>query len=192
MGEPSDLDEGKSNAEKSQKPPAKAKTNSGMSPPAISKPTAAISEEKIVVYAVVVDDEPANRDFLVRLLEQAKFTVEGAVSGKQTLEIAERLGEQVKLVMVDQVLPDIKGIELLRTLRKKLPDAKLVMATMHDELNMMREAFGAGCTAFLVKPHGFMELFKRVQNVTEDTDCLDDLDGLIFDQLGPRPWRYGK
>jgi DNA-binding NarL/FixJ family response regulator len=66
------------------------------------------------------------------------------------------------------------------------------MATMHDERTMMREAFEAGCSAFLVKPHGFMELFKRVQNVVKDPSCLEKLHGLIFDQYGPRPWRAGE
>ena len=40
-----------------------------------------------------------------------------------------------------------------------------------------------------VKPHGFMEFFKRIQNVKNDPTVLDELDQLIFDQYGPRKWR---
>lgn len=144
------------------------------------------------LYALVIDDEPANRDFLMRLLQQAKFEVRGGFTARMALEAADELGDQIKLVMIDHVLPDRKGTDLLETLRQKLPHAKLVMATMHDEPSMIHEAFTAGCAAFLVKPHGFMELFRRVQNVANDIACLDSLEGLVFDQYGPRPWRSGE
>ncbi|MBI5931739.1 MAG: response regulator [Chloroflexi bacterium] len=139
--------------------------------------------------ALVIDDELANRDFLMRLLQQAKFEVQGAALGSKALEIVAELGNNIKLIMLDHQLPDQSGAELLVALRPLLPEAKIVMATMHDEPGMMHKAFAAGCNAFLVKPHGFMELFKLVQGVTTDPTCLQKLDGLIFDLHGPRRYR---
>ncbi len=139
--------------------------------------------------ALVIDDELANRDFLMRLLQQAKFEVQGAALGTKALEIVGQLGDNIKLIMLDHQLPDQSGVELLAALRPLLPEARIVMATMHDEPGMMHKAFAAGCNAFLVKPHGFMELFKLVQGVTADPTCLQKLDGLIFDLHGPRRYR---
>lgn len=144
------------------------------------------------IYALVVDDEPANRDFLMRLLEQATFEVFGAFNAKQAMEFVEREGDKIKLAMIDHVLPDSKGTDLVQKIHEKLPNTTIVMATMHDERAMMREAFDSGCAAFLVKPHGFMELFKRVQGIQQDISRLEKLHGLIFDQYGPRPWRAGE
>lgn len=143
------------------------------------------------IFALVIDDEPNNQDFLVRLLQQAKLDVKGASNAKEALAVADDLQDKLKLVMVDYKLPDQSGIELIRALRERLPKAKLVMATMFDDRSKMRDAFAAGCSAFLVKPHGFMELFRMVQPAVGDPSIFDQLDNLIFDQYGKRTWRGG-
>ncbi len=140
-------------------------------------------------YALVVDDNFANRDFFVRLLQQAQLDVRSADTGKKAIEIVKELGDDIVLIMLDHRLPDQSGLSVLKTIRQELPEVKIMMATMHDERSMMREAFDCGCTGFMVKPHGFMELFKRIQNVHADPTVLDGLDKLIFDQHGPREWR---
>lgn len=136
-------------------------------------------------YAVVVDDEFANRDFLVRLLEQADFKVTGASSGASAL-LAAKAVPKLALALVDWELPDSTGVEIVRKLREENPEATLIMATMHDDRAMMTEAFRAGCDVFLVKPHGFMELFRRLKEADNDTSLLKRI---IIDQYGPRPYR---
>lgn len=162
-------------------------------PKAATEKTAAVQAKSTltssIIYALVIDDEHANRDFLMRLLQQAKFETKGAALGSKALEIVGELGDSIRLIMLDHQLPDQSGMELLAALRPLLPEARIVMATMHDEPGMMHKAFAGGCNAFLVKPHGFMELFKLVQGVTVDPSCLHKLDGLIFDLHGPRRYR---
>jgi CheY-like chemotaxis protein len=139
-----------------------------------------------VRLALVVDDEPANRDFLVRLLQQAKLEVRGASSASEALKIAADV-EQMSLIVIDNKLPDMDGVELLSQLHQRYPGARLVMATMLDERSLMAKAFDNGCDVFLVKPHGFMELFRRIQMSPESGE--DPLERLIIDQYGPRPYR---
>ena len=139
--------------------------------------------------ALVVDDEFANRDFMVRLLQQTKLEVHSAGTAKKAMELVDELGQAIVLVMLDHKLPDKTGMELLQEMREKLPEAKILMATMHDERSMMREAFAEGCTGFMVKPHGFMELYKVIKDVTENKEVLEELNQLIFDQHGTRRWR---
>jgi DNA-binding response OmpR family regulator len=139
--------------------------------------------------ALVVDDEFANRDFFVRLLQQANLDVYGASSGLKAKKILNEHGSDIVLVMLDQRLPDTSGMELLKEIRGQIPHAKIMMATMHDERSMIREAFREGCNGFMVKPHGFMELFKRIQNVSNDCRVLDELDQLIFDRHGVRNFK---
>lgn len=136
-------------------------------------------------YAVVIDDEPANCDFLVRLLQQADFKVTGAGTGEEALRVARAVPE-LALALVDMELPDSSGLDLIRTLRAENPDALLIMATMHDDRSLMADAFKAGCDVFLVKPHGFMELYRRLKEVDSNTSCLRRL---IIDQYGPRAYR---
>lgn len=133
--------------------------------------------------ALVIDDEPANRDFLMRLLEQTKMQVLGASSATEALKIAKET-KCITLIAVDNKLPDMDGIELLCQLSAQHPEARMVMATMLDERELMAKAFENGCDVFLVKPHGFMELFRRLMAANDDT-----LQHLIIDQFGPRPYR---
>lgn len=133
--------------------------------------------------ALVVDDAPANRDFLERLLGGAKFKVIGAGSGQKALEAIAGV-QEITLAVVDMKLPDMTGLQLISQLRRRFPDACLVIATMLDDRDMMEEAFREGCHIFLVKPHGFMELFHRLTN--DDICAIRDGPRLVIDQYGPR------
>jgi two-component system cell cycle response regulator CtrA len=137
---------------------------------------------------IVVDDEPANRDFIVRLLQTAKLEVYGSGTGAEALEMAHKLPE-LKLALIDHELPDVHGIDLVRQVRALHPDAVLVMATMHDVRDIIDQAFEAGVDVFLVKPHGFMELYRRV---LERQPEAANLRRLIIDQYGPRPYKGPK
>jgi CheY-like chemotaxis protein len=133
--------------------------------------------------ALVVDDTPANRDFLERLLALATFSVRGASSGEAALSIAAGL-DKLALAVIDMKLPDMDGLKLTCDLRAKFPDVCIVVATMYDERSLMEEAFSKGCDVFLVKPNGFMELFQRL--MTRDLKQMRER--LVIDQYGPRPY----
>lgn len=135
--------------------------------------------------AIVVDDNSANRDFLERLMVSAGFDVEGASTGKETLDIAEQHSE-LKLALVDMELPDMNGIQLTAALRARFPDAYIIVATMHDDFSLIEAVFSKGGNVFLVKPHGFMELYKRL--VSTDLAVLRTSPCMVIDQYGPRPF----
>jgi len=138
-----------------------------------------------VKYAIVADDELANREFMVRLIQMAGFEVHGAERGAQALAFAEA-AQALTLALVDHQLPDARGVEIIPKLRAMHPESLLVMATMHDHRELIDEAFSIGTDIFLVKPHGFMELFRRLQ---EAEGNYESLRRLIIDQYGPRPYR---
>ncbi|HEX2908419.1 MAG TPA: response regulator [Phototrophicaceae bacterium] len=136
--------------------------------------------------ALVVDDAPANRDFLERLLTGAKFRVIGAGSGSQALAAVTDM-QDLALAVVDMKLPDMTGLQLVAELRQRFPKACLIIATMLDERHMMEAAFQHGCNVFLVKPHGFMELFQRL--IKSDVSDMRDGPYLVIDQYGPRVFK---
>jgi CheY-like chemotaxis protein len=136
-------------------------------------------------YALIVDDTPANRDFLERLISHAGYQVLGVPSGSAALEQVTTF-TQLDLALVDMQLPDMNGLRLTADLRERFPQAYLVIATMYDDRSMMQSAFARGCNVFLVKPHGFMELFKRL--TTMDMNQLREGPFLLIDQYGPRPF----
>ena len=137
--------------------------------------------------AIVIDDNPANRDFLERLITQAVFDVQGASSGKAAISIIESL-DHLELALVDMELPDINGLQLTQRIRERFPHAYIVVATMHDERTLMEKTFAKGGNCFLVKPHGFMELFKRLTTI--DTSELINAGDIVIDQYGPRKFTF--
>jgi DNA-binding response OmpR family regulator len=141
-----------------------------------------------LVRTLVVDDEFANRDFIVRLFQTAKLDVYGAASGSEGIDIARRF-TSLQFAFIDHELPDAKGIDIIRQLREIHREAILVMATVHDHREVIDQAFAAGADIFLVKPHGFMELYRRV--LERQPNCAN-LRELIIDQYGPRPYRGPK
>lgn len=137
--------------------------------------------------ALVVDDTPANLDFLVRLLTQAGFEVKGETSGKGAAEYMEKVSD-LALAVVDMQIPDISGLQLTQKIRAQYEDAYIVVATMHDQRSLMQSVFDKGGNCFLVKPHGFMELFKRLTTI--DLEVLREAECTVIDQYGPRAFVF--
>ncbi len=135
--------------------------------------------------ALVVDDNAANRDFLERLMISAGFNVTSASTGKEALAYAESQPELL-LALIDMELPDMNGIQLTAALRACHPKAYLVVATMHDEYSIIEGVMRKGANVFLVKPHGFMELYRRL--TTTDFKALHEQGAMVIDQYGVRPF----
>lgn len=133
--------------------------------------------------ALILEDTAANRMFFERLLSQAGFEIIAAETGQEAIE--KLTGEDtLALAILDMEIPDITGLEMTDRLRKRYPDTCIVVATMHDERSLMQSAFDKGCDVFLVKPHGFMELFKRLTG--GGSHGLHENRPLVIDQYGPR------
>lgn len=136
--------------------------------------------------ALIVEDTAANRMFFERLLIQAGFEVMGVETGTEALNQMDAM-EDMALAILDMEIPDINGLELTVRLRQKFPETCVIIATMHDERSLMQSAFERGCDVFLVKPHGFMELFKRL--TTDGSVGLHENRPLVIDQFGPRQFK---
>ncbi|MEL6526060.1 MAG: response regulator [Chloroflexota bacterium] len=137
-------------------------------------------------HALIVDDTPTNKDFFERLLTQAGFSVQGAGDGKTAMELASQMSA-LDLAILDMEVPHMNGLEMTARLRKTFPDMCIVVATMHDEHSLMHSAFKRGCDVFMVKPHGFMTLFKAVTN--DGHTQLRAQRPQIIDQYGMRAFR---
>lgn len=139
-------------------------------------------------HAIVIDDTPANQDFLTRLISQAQFETRGLGSGQAALDVLYGGDTPIDLAIVDMELPDMNGLQLALRIRERHPDAFIIIATMHDAPSLMTKAFEAGVNVFLVKPHGFMELYRRL--VGHSLADLATQGPTLIDQHGPRPFQF--
>ena len=98
---------------------------------------------------LVIDDEPVVIDVLRGLLRKQGLDVEfasDAAGGRSVLESADW-----DAVLLDVMLPDANGLEVLRWIRERYPDLAVVMITAHGTVESAVEAMKAGAFHYLTK-----------------------------------------
>jgi DNA-binding response OmpR family regulator len=100
---------------------------------------------------LVVDDESNIRMMLKLALAHVRHEVETAADGYEGLE---RFGDGGgwDLVLLDQRMPGLEGLEVLREMRRRAPAARVVMITAFGTIDLATEAMASGATDFLRKP----------------------------------------
>ena len=113
---------------------------------------------------LVVDDVEANRESLARRLARRGHTVEVAAGGREAID---RLAADptFDLVLLDIMMPDVDGFEVLTEVRKTRSPAELpiVMATANDKSEDVVKAMGLGANDYVTKPLDFPVVLARVQ-----------------------------
>ena len=100
---------------------------------------------------LVVDDENNIRMMIRLALQHVGHTVETAADGIEALE-KYGSGEECDLVLLDQRMPGLEGLEVLKQMRYHNPYAKIIMATAFGTIDLAVEAIKCGATDFLRKP----------------------------------------
>ena len=127
-----------------------------------------MGEKKTNILAV--DDEPKILEVIVSFLESRGFTVFPAENGRQAFEVFDR--ENISLVILDLMLPDMSGEEICRTIRKK-SRVPIIMLTAKVEENDMLIGLQIGADDYITKPFSLKLLHARVEAVLRRSS--DDL-----------------
>ena len=112
------------------------------------------------VKILVVDDEPPIRKLLRMGLASQGYDVLDAPSGKAALEL---LADRPDLVILDLGLPDVDGLELLRTLRQRQESLPIVVLSSRGDEAGKVAALDLGADDYVTKPFGMDELFARIR-----------------------------
>ncbi|GAB4459508.1 MAG: response regulator transcription factor [Anaerolineales bacterium] len=114
---------------------------------------------------LLADDHAVLRAGLRLLLtSQSDYEVVGeASSGTETLTLAEQL--QPDLILLDLSMPALGGLDALPALRKLVPAAKILILTMHDDPQYLRQALKHGASGYVLKKAADSELLSAIQAV---------------------------
>ena len=110
---------------------------------------------------LLVEDETKVSNFVARGLSAERFAVDVAADGKSGLELATTY--QYDLVVLDLMLPQLDGTEVLRRLRKTNAGVPVLILTARDAVSDKVGNFEAGADDYLTKPFAFAELLVRVK-----------------------------
>jgi DNA-binding NarL/FixJ family response regulator len=99
---------------------------------------------------VVVDDHPVFRRGLITLLRACNFDVVGeAGSGNEAIEVVSR--ERPDIVLMDLGLPDMGGVMATQHITAANPNVRVVVITLYDDEESVRNALEAGASGYIVK-----------------------------------------
>jgi two-component system copper resistance phosphate regulon response regulator CusR len=114
------------------------------------------------VRILVVEDEPKAGDYLQNGLGEAGYVVDLARNGIDGLHLA--LEMRYDLIVLDVMLPDMDGWEVLRTLRTRA-DTPVLFLSARGELEDRLKGLDLGADDYLVKPFSFAELLARIRTL---------------------------
>ena len=143
---------------------------------------------------LVVEDESKVAKFLKKGLEQSGYEVHLASDGQSGFELF-RVTEY-DLVLVDLMLPNMSGWELIPLLRQSKPVLPILALTAKGSVEDRVRGLNLGCDDYIVKPFSFAELLARIQAQLRRGTALGTAEmrvaDLVIDPLKRRVTRAGK
>jgi DNA-binding NtrC family response regulator len=139
---------------------------------------------------LLVEDDAANRDAAQTFLESEGFKVVTAHDGDQAIQ---RLTDGFCVVITDLKMPNIDGMELIRTAREHAPHTPVIVTTGHGSEETAVEALKAGAFHYLTKPvspdtllHYIRQAIEKYYMATKIADLQDQLrrKGSFRDMVG--------
>jgi two-component system response regulator NreC len=119
----------------------------------------------LTVRVLIVDDHAVVRSGLRRVLEAEEDLEVVAEAGNTRDAVFEARAAKPDVILMDVVMPGESGIEATPALLHEAPDAKVLMLSMQDDPQYVREAFAAGATGYVLKEAADVELVAAIREV---------------------------
>ena len=114
-------------------------------------------------HILIVDDEASLRQTLARILQRADYEVTTTASGAEAFTLLSQ--HSFDLVYLDIRMPDISGLEVLKTIHTKYPELPVILFTAQPDLNSAVEAVRSGAIDYLLKPLKPQTIIERTQSI---------------------------
>ena len=127
-----------------------------------------MQEEGTPVRVLVVDDEPSLAELLSSVLRYEGWSVATAGTGAEAVETAREFKPDA--VILDIMLPDFNGLEVLRRLRAELPHVCVLFLTAKDAVEDRVAGITAGGDDYVTKPFSLEEVLARLRGLLRRAD----------------------
>ena len=115
---------------------------------------------------LIVDDSFYMRTMLKNMLTDAGYEEVGeAANGAQAVEMA--VSTKPDLITLDVILPDNTGLDVLKSLREKVPGSKVVMCSAVGQEVIVTEAIDSGALAYIIKPFSEEKVLEIVNSALQ-------------------------
>jgi DNA-binding NtrC family response regulator len=120
---------------------------------------------------LVVDDEVPVREMVKKgLTQMGRFSVEDAQNGLEAIEKIEK--DIFDLVLTDLMMPEMNGMELLKTIKGTRPEVMVIMMTAYGSIETAVEAMKIGANDYITKPIDLNELLIHINKAQKESILL--------------------
>ena len=118
-----------------------------------------------MIRALLADDHAVMRRGIRDILESdTEINVIGeAGDGREAIRLAEKLRPDV--LVIDLGMPELNGLDAIRHMRREQPDIELLVFSMHDSEELIREVFAAGARGYVLKSDAVLYLTEAVKSL---------------------------
>lgn len=124
------------------------------------------ASEKLKQQILIVDDSEINREILKEILKE-DYRILEAANGEECLEQLERSGIGISLVLLDIVMPEMDGFEVLAAMNQNhwIEDIPVIMISSEDSDSYIRRAYEMGVSDYISRPFDAKIVYQRVLNM---------------------------
>ena len=117
----------------------------------------------MIINVMLVDDHKMLREGIKQLLEfdSEIKVISSAQTGKECLSLLEE--NKPDIVLLDINLPDTSGIKLIKDIKKRSKTIKVMMLTVHNEVEYLVDSLDGGADGYILKDSGADELIKAIK-----------------------------
>lgn len=133
---------------------------------------------------LVVDDSYMNRMILSEMLK-SDYEIVHAASGEECIEIIEKYGTGIDIILLDIVMPGMDGFEVLNYMNNNhwIDDIPVIMISSEDSNKFIRRAYEMGVSDYISRPFDAKVVYQRVLNTIKLYAKQRRLINLITDQV---------
>ena len=117
---------------------------------------------------LIVDDENSFRSHLAKLFERKGYLINEAKTGREALRLTSN--NRFDVILLDIVLPDIDGIQVLHSLKDQATEAQIIIMTGNATIDNAIESMKSGAYDYLTKPFDIEELTILIERACELTN----------------------
>lgn len=122
-------------------------------------------ENGLHTRVLLVDDEEEFLSILAQRLEARDLNVSKATRGEDAVQIVDE--KDFDVIILDLSMPGMDGLETLKEIKKRHPDAEIIMLTGHGTVQAGVEAMKLGAEDFVEKPVDIKDLMEKIQDARE-------------------------
>jgi two-component system, cell cycle sensor histidine kinase and response regulator CckA len=117
---------------------------------------------------LLVDDEELIRDLGSRILTKAGYKVLTASNGMEALEVFQRQADEIALVVLDLIMPEMAGKQCLEGLLSLNPSVKVIIASGYSADSHTKDALAAGAKGLVNKPYDIRQVLEVVRSILDE------------------------